>query len=155
VIFPDFNSSGQFKIVQTVWDVLQGKYESMELGDLSVSLSEALGISDVQNTSRATIEVLQDHLAKLPAALVVDSGTHEAVTIPANGYVDSESISFASVFTSAPVVVACFNSTSTDGAIGSLEIATINVTASGFTARLFNSGSLGRSPGFRWIAIGV
>lgn len=45
VIFSDYNTSGQFKIVKTIWDVLQDKYESMELGDLSMSLSEALGIS--------------------------------------------------------------------------------------------------------------
>jgi len=46
VIFPDYNSSGQFKIVKTVWDVLADRYEEMELGDLSISLSEALGISE-------------------------------------------------------------------------------------------------------------
>lgn len=46
VIFPDFNSSGQFKIVKTEWNVLTNKYESMELGSLSVSLSEALGITN-------------------------------------------------------------------------------------------------------------
>ena len=46
VIFPDFNSSGQFKIVKTVWDVLADRYDEMELGELSVSLSEALGISN-------------------------------------------------------------------------------------------------------------
>ena len=46
VIFPDFNSSGQFKIVKTVWNVLKNKYDEMELGDLSISLSEALGISN-------------------------------------------------------------------------------------------------------------
>lgn len=45
VIFPDYNTSGQFKIVKTVWDVLQDRYESMELGELSTSLAEALGIS--------------------------------------------------------------------------------------------------------------
>lgn len=45
VIFPDYNSSGTFKIVKTVWNVLKGKYDEMELGDLSVTLSEALGIS--------------------------------------------------------------------------------------------------------------
>ena len=44
VVFPDYNSSGRFKIVKTVWDVLADRYESMELGDLSVTLSEALGI---------------------------------------------------------------------------------------------------------------
>lgn len=54
VIFPDYNSSGRFKIVKTVWDVLADRYESMELGDLSVSLSEALGISE-QQTGRSSL----------------------------------------------------------------------------------------------------
>lgn len=46
VVFPFYNTTGQFKIVKTVWDVLQDRYESMELGDLSVTLAEALGISN-------------------------------------------------------------------------------------------------------------
>lgn len=50
VVFPFYNTSGQFKIVKTVWDVLADRYESMELGDLSVTLAEALGIS---NSSQA------------------------------------------------------------------------------------------------------
>ena len=62
VIFPDFNSSGQFKIVQTEWNVLTGKYESMQLGDLSVTLSEALGISEFQQSSKTTIEELQEQV---------------------------------------------------------------------------------------------
>lgn len=45
VIFPDYNSSGNFKIVKTVWNVLTGKYDEMELGDLSVTLAQALGVS--------------------------------------------------------------------------------------------------------------
>lgn len=45
VVFPFYNTTGQFKIVKTVWDVLQGRYESMELGDLSITLAEALGIT--------------------------------------------------------------------------------------------------------------
>lgn len=51
VIFPDFNSGGQFKIVKTEWNVLRGKYENMELGTLSVSLAEALGISNTLDRS--------------------------------------------------------------------------------------------------------
>lgn len=43
VIFPG-HMSGDFKIVKTVWDVLRNKYEEMELGQLSTSLSEALGV---------------------------------------------------------------------------------------------------------------
>lgn len=51
VVFPRYNSSGRFKIVKVVWDVLEERYEEMELGDLSVSLSEALGINDIQQNS--------------------------------------------------------------------------------------------------------
>lgn len=46
VEFPRYNMSGTYRIVKTVWDVLADKYDSMELGALSVSLSEALGISN-------------------------------------------------------------------------------------------------------------
>ena len=49
VVFPFYNTTGQFKIVKTVWDVLQDRYESMELGDLSVTLAEALGVSSESN----------------------------------------------------------------------------------------------------------
>lgn len=45
VIFPDYDTDGYFKIVKTVWDALQDKYDEMELGSLSTTLSEALGIS--------------------------------------------------------------------------------------------------------------
>lgn len=46
VIFPDYNVTEQFKIVRTVWDVLSDRYDSMELGSLSVSLAQALGIDN-------------------------------------------------------------------------------------------------------------
>lgn len=45
VIFPSNNASGNFKIVKTVWDVLRDRYESMELGELSTTLAEALGVN--------------------------------------------------------------------------------------------------------------
>lgn len=47
VIFPDYNATGQFKIVKTVWNVLTDRFDSMELGDLSTTLSEALGIQQL------------------------------------------------------------------------------------------------------------
>lgn len=55
VVFPFYNTTGQFKIVKTVWDVLADRYESMELGDLSVTLAEALGVS--QGNERTADEV--------------------------------------------------------------------------------------------------
>lgn len=46
VVFPAYGMSGRFKIVRTVFDVLAGRYSSMELGNLSTTLAEALGISE-------------------------------------------------------------------------------------------------------------
>lgn len=46
VVFADYNSVVPFKIVKTVWNVLADKYDSMELGTLSTTLSEALGIGE-------------------------------------------------------------------------------------------------------------
>ena len=45
VIFPDYSTNGYFKIVKTIWNVLGDNYDEMELGTLSTSLSDALGIS--------------------------------------------------------------------------------------------------------------
>ena len=75
VIFPDYNSSGTFKIVRTVWDVLGERYNEMELGDLSVSLSEALGINGIQKDSKTTIEQLIDEIQTLKTDYVVAQGT--------------------------------------------------------------------------------
>ena len=44
VIFPYYDTQVRFKIVKTKWNVLRNRYESMELGDLSTTLVEALGI---------------------------------------------------------------------------------------------------------------
>ena len=49
VEFPRYKMSGKFKIVKTVYDVLLERYEEMELGTLSTTLSEALGISGDSN----------------------------------------------------------------------------------------------------------
>lgn len=44
VIFPLYDMEGTFKIVKVVWDVLQERYTEMELGNLSISLAQALGL---------------------------------------------------------------------------------------------------------------
>lgn len=46
VVFPRYNMSGTYRIVRTVWNVLEGRYSEMELGALSTSLADALGISN-------------------------------------------------------------------------------------------------------------
>ena len=46
VIFPGYNMSGNFKIVKTVWNALTNRFDEMELGTLSTTLAEALGITN-------------------------------------------------------------------------------------------------------------
>ena len=51
VIFPDYGTNAYFKIVKTVWNVLLDRYDEMELGTLSTTLSEALGIENKLDNS--------------------------------------------------------------------------------------------------------
>lgn len=51
VVFPEYNMQGRFKIVKTTYDVLMEKYTEMELGTLSTTLAEALGISNTLDRS--------------------------------------------------------------------------------------------------------
>ena len=45
VIFPKYDMSAYFKIVKTVWNVLLDRYDEIELGSLSLTLGEALGLN--------------------------------------------------------------------------------------------------------------
>ncbi len=46
VIFPHYGMSAYYKIVKTTWNVLLDRYDEMELGNLSTTLAEALGVSN-------------------------------------------------------------------------------------------------------------
>lgn len=151
VIFPDYQSSGTFKIVKTVWDVLGERYEEMELGDLSTSLSEALGINDIQKDSRSTIEQIIERIDDLPTVI----GGHETYSsIATNSYAD-KTVSFGSgTFSSAPNVVACLSTTGTAGNIGNVSVSVHTISASGCTIRVFNNRGSSLSPAVEWIAVG-
>lgn len=58
VVFPRYNMSGSYKIVRTVWDVLEGRYTEMELGALSTSLADALGINQGTTAKDSPIDDL-------------------------------------------------------------------------------------------------
>lgn len=46
VVFPFYGTSGQFKVVKTTWNVLEDRFDNLELGTLQTTLAEALGISN-------------------------------------------------------------------------------------------------------------
>lgn len=83
VVFPRYNMNGKFKIVKTVYDVLLDKYDEMELGTLSTTLSQAMGIS---SSSPVTESVIGQYLTHIPAAKSCASGRWYQVaylTLPA------------------------------------------------------------------------
>lgn len=56
VVFPNYNMSAYYKIVKTVWNVLLDRYDSMELGKLSTTLAEALGVTSGDSGTKFSIK---------------------------------------------------------------------------------------------------
>ena len=77
VSFPRYGMSGKYKIVKTVWNVLAGKYDSMELGALSTTLADALGISNSlgNGTGGGSSEVDINFIAPTAASWTSVTGT--------------------------------------------------------------------------------
>ena len=48
--------SAYYKIVKTTWNVLLDRYESMELGNLSTTLAEALGVTSGDSGTKFSIK---------------------------------------------------------------------------------------------------
>ena len=85
VVFPDYNTTGQFKIVKTVWDVLADRYESMELGDLSVTLAEALGISSDGSRTSDADEYVIDTVTQSDISVPASTGASVTIDASKNG----------------------------------------------------------------------
>ena len=80
VIFPDYGTTGQFKIVKTVWNVLMDRYEEMELGTLSTTLSEALGLDNLSGGGSTNVfNDLYIDLSQYQTAGTTDKAIYDAV----------------------------------------------------------------------------
>lgn len=162
VDFPRYNVKSRFKIVKTVYDVLKERFVEMELGTLSTSLSEALGITSrlEETTQTAVIGVKgkaetnyrRGNVEIAPDDIGVLSGVVDAVTVNAGAYRDF-SVDFGTTLSNAPNVVACFDSQSTDGAFGKCSLSVHSITTTGFKIRMFNGDTANRAPKYRWIAV--
>lgn len=86
VIFPQYGTQGDFKIVKTVWDVLKGRYSEMELGDLEVTLSQALGIT--QQNSKGVELIRERHTVIATGSVTVNGGgnNESTATVTKEGY---------------------------------------------------------------------
>lgn len=87
VEFPRYNMTGTFKIVKTEYDVLKDRYSTMELGVLSTSLAEALGITQDSSTKLSTGLPTGYGTAVDISSYTSSSNTY---TVPNNGFVRLE-----------------------------------------------------------------
>lgn len=92
VVFPRYNMRGTFKIVKTEWDVLAGRYKSMELGNLQTSLADALGINQNEhsNVVDGLVYVNSDGDVEVNADLEVVGGVTVKNHAQRIGYMASE-----------------------------------------------------------------
>ena len=79
VVFSRYNMSGTFKIVKTEYDVLNDRYSKLELGSLSTSLAESLGIQQ-ESANR-----LHSGSALVLDDFVVEEYTHSFSAISSGG----------------------------------------------------------------------
>ena len=145
VIFPLYDMTGQFKIVKTVWDVLLERYEEMELGTLSTTLSEALGVSSGGGGS---------------VSVKTDCGvTSDYTQVSSSGNQDVQ-ITFNASFSTVPTVVCMLYDVQTDaGAVPQnnahqLVVQLKSVTKTGAVFNIRNNGSAVRRARLSWIAAG-
>lgn len=90
-----------------------------------------------------------------PASVGVQCGRISAVEVAAGSYADV-SVTFEEAFQAAPIVTVCFETDSGAGAFGGCVAAVYGTpTATGFTARLYNSDTTKRVPRAVWTAVGT
>ena len=80
VVFPRYNVEASFKVVKTVYDVLLERYSGMELGQLSMSLSEALGLSDASGSTKTPTAFVQKGTGVICPAVLTSSRSKIYIT---------------------------------------------------------------------------
>ena len=81
VVFPMYNMQGQFKIVSTEYDVLKERYTKLELGTLSTSLAEALGIQQDASGRLNTVDSLEIAVESHSASVSLPASDSKTVTV--------------------------------------------------------------------------
>ena len=77
VEFPRYKMSGAYKIVKTEYNVLTERFDRIELGDLSTSLADALGLN---NSSGSTTDNSSLFMRKLYTATIASVSANKDVT---------------------------------------------------------------------------
>lgn len=123
------------KVVQTVYNPLTEKYDSMSVGSVETTIADTIVGIETQKKDQERL---------------IATGFVEAESVAA-GATRTESISFGKTFGKNPMVVATIFSSQTTG-LGQCSVSVYNITTTGFSLRLTNGYSSARSLGATWIA---
>ncbi len=98
-------------------------------------------------------KVLDDKITALNGNLpVIQSGSTGYIEISANSYKDIQ-VKFPKPFATDPNVLASIWGTSESPAYGNINFSYDDISRTGFTMRIYNDNTSGRTPRFRWVAI--
>lgn len=143
VEFPRYGMSGRFKIVKTEYDVLLERFTSLELGTLSTTLAEALGVSGGGSGS-------SDNNDYIPKNYIA-GGLISAGTVNANSYKD---VTVTHNFPNGSYyITATLYSSGTAVNIGNVCVSIASATENTATIRIFNNRSSAINPGLEWVAV--
>lgn len=143
VEFPRYGMSGRIKIVKTEYDVLLERFTSLELGTLSTTLAEALGVSGGGSGSSDNNDYIPKNYIKggLITAGTVGANSYKDITVTHNFPNDSYYIT-ATLYSSGTAVN-----------IGNVCVSIASAGENTATIRLFNNRSSAINPGLEWVAV--
>ena len=143
VEFPRYGMSGRFKIVKTEYDVLLERFTSLELGTLSTTLAEALGVSNGGSGSSDNNDYIPKNYIKggLISAGTVNANSYKDVTVTHNFPADSYYIT-ATLYSSGTAVN-----------IGNVCVSIASAGENTATIRIFNNRSSAINPGLEWVSV--
>lgn len=101
------------------------------------------------NTLIITIRRVSYLIGNLP---LIQSGITDFVSVNANSYKDID-ITFDKPYPSNPNIFASIWGESDSPAYGNINYSCRNVSVNGFTLRIYNDNTSGRSPRYKWTAI--
>lgn len=124
------------KVVQTVYNPLTEKYDSMSVGSVETTIADTIAAAGAQTKTEERL---------------VATGLEPMQSVAA-GTTATISVSFGKTFGKAPTVVASIYSSQTTG-LGQCNASIYNITTTGFSLRLTNGYSSARDLGATWIAM--
>jgi len=111
-----------------------------------------VGYGDIVNPKNVFSVDTTGNITAYNHPTMIDCGLKTGATTSANSYQSFE-IGFTKTFTSAPIVTATIQATSSSVDFNKVQISVYNVTATGFYVRVYNGMSSQTAPNISWIAV--